>query len=405
MKILHVIPSYEPAWAFGGTVTATSNLCRALAGKGIQVTVYTTDADGKGGHLNVPLNQPVDIGGVKVWYFHCDLLPKKAFYSRGLAKKLKEAVTDFDIVHVSAIWQWIGVDVYRICKKQRIPYIITPHSSLMKFAFFSVGFQYIKKIYWKFWGRNAVINASAIQFLCEVEREESDWISDKTPSFIVPNGINLCEPVYEENQRELIRDRLNIPKESLVLLFLGRVHPKKQIELIIKAMPRILELKKDIYLIIVGPVEDYAYFENLKKIAQASKVNQNIIWNGPVKKQEVYDYYSASNIMVLPSIVEGISMAITEALQTSLPVLISNRVANYKEIGEDEAGIVVEPCYESVKNSLIQICSNIEQLKQLSQNARKSAENRYDINKVASLMIKAYEDVLTGKRRPELQWE
>ena len=151
-------------------------------------------------------------------------------------------------------------------------------------------------------------------------------------------------------------------------------------------------------------MEDSTYYEKLKKISQEAKVDQNIIWNGPVANQEVYDYYALGDIMVLPSIVEGISMAITEALATGLPVFISNRVANYKEIEEDNAGIVVEPYYESVKDSLIQVCRNSERLKQLSQNARKSAEKRYDINKVADLMIKAYEDILTGRRSPELQW-
>jgi len=404
MKILHVIPSYEPAWAFGGTVTATSNLCRALARQGIDVTVYTTDADGKGGYLSVPLNKPIDLGGVKVWYFHCDLLPKKAFYSSGLTKKLRDTVKEFDLVHMSAIWQWIGINVNNICKKQSIPYIVTPHSSLMKFAFYSVGSQFKKKTYWRLFGQKTVNNANAIQFLCEGEREESEFFSDKTPSFIVPNGIYLDETRYDESKRMALRERLNIPEKSLVLLFLGRIHPKKQIELIIKAMPYVLELRKDIFFIIAGPVEDYTYFENLKKISQASKVDQNIIWNGPVKNQEVYDYYSASDIMVLPSIVEGISMALTEALETSLPSFISNRVANYREVEEDKAGVVIEPYYESVKQGLIQLLKDNNLLKQLSQNARKSVEKRYDINNVAALMIKAYDDILTGRRSPELQW-
>jgi len=404
MKVLHVIPSYEPAWAFGGTVTATSNLCRALAKKGIDVTVYTTNADGKGGHLYMPLNQPVVLGGVKVWYFNCDLFPKKAFYSKGLAKKLGETIRNFDLVHMSAIWQWIGVDVHRISKKQGIPYIVTPHSSLMRFAFQSVGSQYRKYLYWRFFGRKTVKNADAIHFLCEGEREESECYSGNTPSFIVPNGIYLFKQQYDENRRNILRQKLNIPNEAFVILFLGRIHPKKKIELIIKTLPHILEWRKDTFFIIAGPVEDPTYYENLKKKSQAVKVVQNIIWHGPVANQEIYDYYALADIMVLPSIVEGISMAIIEALATGLPVFVSNRVANYKEIEKDNAGIVVDPYYESVKESLMQVCKRPERVKQLSQNARRSAENRYEINKVVSLMIKAYEEVLTGRRSAELQW-
>ncbi|MEM5831157.1 MAG: glycosyltransferase [Candidatus Aenigmatarchaeota archaeon] len=404
MKVLHVIPSYEPAWRFGGTVTATSNLCRALAKKGIDVTVYTTDADGKGGYLDVPLNEPLDLGGVKVWYFHCDLLPKDAFYSRGLAKKLKETVKDFDIVHVSAIWQWIQVNVYKACKKQNKPYIVTPHSSLMNYAF-KFGPKLNKKIYWKLFGKKTIKKASAIHFLCEGEREGSRSLCKDVTSFILPNGIDVNKFKRENKKGSLLRDKLGIPQEAIVLLFLGRIHPKKQIEYIIKSIPEILKYKKDVFFLIVGPIEDENYYNKLKVLLNTLKVSSNVIWIGSVKNEEVIEYYCASNIMVLPSIVEGISMAAIEAMCASLPLLVSNRVANWHEIEEDKAGVIVNPNFAEVCEALLRLCLNPELIKRLSINARKSAEKRYDINKVADLMIKAYEDVLTGRRSPELKWE
>ena len=121
MKILHVIPSYEPAWAFGGTVTATSELCRMLVRKGVDVTVYTTDADGRGGRLDVPLNTPVYLAGVKVWYLRGDFGKKKVFYSKGISNKLKKTINDFDLVHVAAVWQHIHQPVYNVCKNENIP--------------------------------------------------------------------------------------------------------------------------------------------------------------------------------------------------------------------------------------------------------------------------------------------
>ena len=131
MKILGIYPSFGYYPGFAGTTIAPTQLSVGLAKIGVDVTVYTTDADGKGGYLNVPLNTPVDLGGVKVWYFHCDLLPKKAFYSRDLTKKLEETVKDFDLVHVSAAWQWIQVVASRICQNFKIPYIVSTHGSLM----------------------------------------------------------------------------------------------------------------------------------------------------------------------------------------------------------------------------------------------------------------------------------
>ncbi|MFX0132363.1 MAG: glycosyltransferase [Candidatus Hodarchaeota archaeon] len=405
MKILHVIPSYEPAWIFGGTVTATSQLCRALARKGVDVTVYTTDADGKGGHLYLPINRPIEVGGVKVWYFNCDFGVKKAFFSRHLSNKLKETITYFDLVHVSSIWQWMQQTVYYICKRKKIPYIVTPHSSLQKSSFYAVGPHLTKKLYWKYFGQRTIKAASGIHLLCKGERDESEIFLNFTPSFIVPNGIDINKYKYSENKKIQLRKSMKISNKAMVLLFLGRIHPIKQIELVIRSLPYIFQNRKEYFLIIAGPVEDKSYFKFLKKISNKLQLNENIIWKGPIDNTEVSSFYSASDILILPSKSEGISMTIIEAMASSLPVLISNRVANYYEVDIDKAGIVVQPYFESVREALIKIFTKPYLLKEMSQNARISTVKRYRIEKVASLMIKAYEDILYGRRSPDLQWK
>ena len=97
-------------------------------------------------------------------------------------------------------------------------------------------------------------------------------------------------------------------------------------------------------------------------------------------------------------------MVVVEAMACGLPVLISNNVGIWREVQADNAGFVVNQDVDEIADVLKKCIEIPDLLKQLSQNARKSAENRYDINKVATLMIKAYEDVLTDKRSSELQW-
>lgn len=394
MKVLHVIPSYEPAWAFGGTVTATSNLCRALAKQGVDVTVYTTDANGKGGHLDVPLNQPVDLGGVKVWYFHCDFGVRKAFYSRGLAKKLKEAVTDFDLVHVSAIWQWIGADVYKYCKMYSKPYVVSTHGSLSPWPWSQ---SFVKKrIYWHIFGMKTIKETSAIHFTTNDERDKSLStvpILSKKQSFIVPNGIVI-------KRGKNIRNNLNIKDEQFLLLFTGRIHRKKGIHFIIEAMKRVDNNK--LLFLIVGHKEDIEYANYLTRISE--ELNGKVIWKESVPANMIWDYYSSSNLFVLPSYDENFGMVVVEAMSCGLPVLISKNVCIWREVQADNAGFVVNQDVNEMAQILKKCVENPLLLREISQNARQSAESRYDINKVASLMIKAYADVLTGRRSPELQW-
>jgi len=394
MKVIHVIPSYEPAWAFGGTVTATSNLCRMLAKKGVDVTVYTTDANGAGGYLNVPLNQPIDLGGVKVWYFHCDFLPKKAFYSRSLVKKLKESVGDFDIVHVSAIWQWIQINVCKSCKFYNKPYIITPHGSFNPWPWSHIFLK--KRIYWYAFGTKTIKAAAAVHFTTRDERDKSLStvpILSKKKSFIVPNGILIKEG-------KNVRSVLKIKDEQVLLIFAGRIHRIKGIHFIIEAMRKLKSNR--LTFLIVGHEEDVEYVNHLKEICR--ELAGNVIWKEAVSAKDIWDYYSSSDLFVLPSYDENFGMVVVEAMACGLPVLISNKVGIWREVQTDNAGFVVNQDINEITDVLKKCTENLAFLQELSHNARESAGKRYDINKVADLMIKAYEDVLIGRRSPELQW-
>lgn len=399
MKVLHVIPSYEPAWAFGGTVTATTNLCRTMARQGLDITVYTTDADGKGGHLDVTLNEPLDLGGVKVCYFYCDLGLKKAFYSSMLSKRIKETVKDFDLVHVSAIWQWIQVNVNRACKNSQIPYIVSPNGSFIRYAWKQNILK--KRPYWYLVGRKTIEDSAAIHFTTEVEREDSLFTLrplKPIPTFVVPNGIGLKKGARTQDMREV----LNIPEDKFLMLFLGRIHRIKGIEYILEALALIRDW--EVYLLIVGPQEDREYYNYLRALSRELNVDNNIVWHEAVNGNEVSNFYDCSNLYVLPSYSENFAMTVVEAMACGLPVLISKNVGIWREVQADGAGFVAGQDVQEIANILRRISKDRQSVLQLSQNARKSAENRYEINKVSSLMIKAYEDVLTGRRSPELQW-
>jgi glycosyltransferase involved in cell wall biosynthesis len=402
MKLLHVIPSYEPAWAFGGTVTATVNLCRALASQGIDVTVYTTDADGKGGHLDVSLNEPVDLGGVKVWYFKCDFGVKKAFYSRGLAKKLEESIEHFDIIDVSAIWQWIQVDVSRSCHSAGVPFVVTPHNSLSSKSM-NLDTNLKKKIYWELVGKSSLGKASAIHFLSEDERELSKQNASDLPSFIVPNGIDTSMIKSIGVDRKDLRQKLDVSEDEILLLFVGRIHPSKRLELVIKALGFLGN--KNITLVLIGPVSHESCYKYLVDLISEFKLKDKIILLGEVDNKKILEFYAAADLLFLMSNFEGVSMTSLEALASGLPVLVSEGVSNWKDIVEAEAGLVVKGDHVCLAEVLAKIANREIDLEILSNNARKTAEEKYSLSRVASLMIKAYEDVLTGRRSPELQWQ
>ncbi len=120
--------------------------------------------------------------------------------------------------------------------------------------------------------------------------------------------------------------------------------------------------------------------------------------------EEVVKWYSIADLLTLPSKVEGLSMTSIEAMACSLPVLASNRVANFHEIEQDQAGLIVEPNTSSIVSALNSILEERQLLNRLAENTVRSAINRYDIDQVASLMLTAYEDILAGNRSTSSQW-
>lgn len=389
MKVLHVIPSYEPAWAFGGTVTATSQLCRALAERGVDVTVYTTDADGKDGHLKVPLNKSVNLGGVKTWYFRCNFGMKRAFYSKDLANKLKDTIKEFDLIHVSAMWQWIQVDVYRMCKFLSIPYIISTHGSLSTWPWKQNPIR--KRIYWNLFSKKTIKGASAIHFTSQDERMKSFStipFLKNIQSFVIPNGLDI-KKIKKGGE---IRGKLGISDNKFILLFIGRIHRKKGIHFILEALKNFNG--KDFVFLMVGNKEDVDYVRYLTKIALGIK--DKVIWLEPVASDEVWDFYFSSDLFVLPSYDENFGMVVVEAMACGLPVLISKYVGIWREVQSNNAGFVVNQDVNEIVNVLKILSKDNDIICKMSKDARKFAKNGYNIENVVLLMIKAYENVLGG---------
>ena len=102
---------------------------------------------------------------------------------------------------------------------------------------------------------------------------------------------------------------------------------------------------------------------------------------------------------------ENFGYAAVEAMAAGVPVLISENVGICDAVRENGAGLVVPVNEDAIANALIEMLSNPERLKAMGKTAYELARKRYDIEVVAKLMVKAYEDVLTGRRSPECNWK
>src|SRR4051812_47806678 len=104
MKILHVVPTYVPAYRYGGPIYLVHGLFKSLIKEGHEVHVFTTNVDGP---LNtrVSLNMPVDLDGVKIRYFPSQFL-RRVYYSDPMKKALQNNLSSYDLVHNHSVFLW-----------------------------------------------------------------------------------------------------------------------------------------------------------------------------------------------------------------------------------------------------------------------------------------------------------
>lgn len=389
MKILCVSPGYFPAFRFGGPVASVHGLNKALVKKGIDVTVYATNA---GLRNDVLVDQEVDVEGVRVTYFSFAKLLEFTGttgwqFSLKMTKALKSELKKFDLVHIHAVWNYPTAVATYYCMKYDIPYIIAPRGTLYP--------ETIRKYYWKklpyyyLLAKRFMESAAAIHYTTHDELEKCHKsLGFKNKAMVIPNGIDVSE--YNNLPgRDVLEERYPVLKGKKVILFLGRLNWKKGLDILIKAYSKLTESRDDLHLLIVGN-DNGGYKKRVMSWINGCGIDHKVTFTGMLKGSDKLAVLAGSDIFVLPSYSENFGMAVVEAMASGLPVVISNKVGIYREVEKHKAGVVVECEPESLYRGIKYVLGDENFAKELSINGRRLAENYYGINKVADMMIDAY---------------
>ncbi len=345
MQLLFVLPTYEPAWKFGGVVSCISTLCRALAAEGVDVTVYTTNASGSDLPLDVPLNQPVELGGVKVWYFKSVFGPRSNFYSVGLINKLSLTIRNFDVLYVSAIWQWLGVEVAKLSRRNNVSMVIGTHGSFSVNLMKKSGIK--KKLYIKLFLLKALKSAAAIHLTTQSEKKDAVGLFNSMRSFIIPNAVDPEKFRPVPGGRERFRSRHGISIDAPVLVTVGRPDWMKRVDLLIRAISK----NKDWKLVVAGP-DNEGRAPEWKSLAMELEVSDRVIWTGLLHGDELLDALAAADLFALVSENENFGMVAVEAMMCGLPVMLSQGVGVWDLLKDENFLITVEKTEVSVAQGL-----------------------------------------------------
>ena len=391
MKILHIIPTYFPAHRQGGPIKSVHEMNKGLVKKGVEMTVYTTNIDGKS-VLNVPLNQGVDIDGVKVWYFPATFrLWEYSFaFHRALAKNAK----DFDLIHITSVFLAASALGAYYAKKFKKPYIISPRGSFMEEPLKYRPLK--KKVYINLIEKRNLAGAEAIHFT--VEKEKDGYLKAGLPfkkSIIIPNGLDVEVSNTITRDRIHFRKKFNISSDKKIVLFMGRLHFIKGLDTLIPAFAEVVKKEPNAILVLAGP-NDKNYKKEIElKIKNCKlKINNEVVFTGMLLGEDKIAAYRESDVFVLPSYSENFGIAVVEAMIAGNPVVVTKGVGISKEVEAAGAGLVVEKDVSQVAEAILKILNNSDLAKKMGEAGKKLVETEFSNEKVAEKFLKEYNKIL-----------
>lgn len=393
MNILMVIPAVGNV--YGGTSKCVFELAQALGKLGISVDIITTNANGKT-KLDVSLNIWIQQKNYRIQYFSY-LSWGDYKVSGSMTKWLFENVTNYDLVHTNAIFSLSNLPAYWACKLHQVPYIITPHGMLEPWALSYKAWK--KRFFYALFEKPALNYANALQMLASTEAEQLKLLGIKSPLAIVPNGIhhqdfeNLPDP-------ELFYQQFPDTRNKKLILFLGRIDPKKGLDLLSTAFSKVHKQFPQTHLIVAGP-DNIGFLPNVKNYFTEAGCLDAVTFTGMLTGKLKYAALAAATIYVAPSYSEGFSMSVLEGMASGLATVITTG-CNFPEAAKAGVAHVVNINAEEIATALSKCLQHPKQTQAMGDRARQFIFEQYTWERIAIRLIEVYTAILNKQPIPLL---
>ena len=372
MRILQAIASLDPA--DGGVVEAVQQLGSTLVSAGHSVEIASLDAP------DAPFMERCSLP-----VYALGPGATKYGFSAKFRRWLRANHAHYDAVIVNGLWQFHGYATWRALRKSNTPYVVYTHGMLDPWFKKRYPVKHLKKwLYWP-WAEHRVLrDAQAVLFTCEEERllaRESFWLYRCNEVVVSLGTSNPMGHAALEIQD--FHGQFPGLGDKKLLLFMGRIHPKKGCDLLIEAFARALSQDPRWHLVIAGP-DQVGWRADLQQRALQAGLDERITWTGMLGGALKWGAIRAANAFILPSHQENFGLAVAESLAAGVPVLISNKVNIWREVEQDQAGLVAEDTLEGTCN-LLHSYAGLPEGKALAmrQNARNCFLERFEIGKAA----------------------
>ena len=384
LRVLHVIPSISPRR--GGPSQAVIEMVTALRQRDVDAVILTTNDDCESILQGLTTGAWTTYKGVPVlafprWSPPIGALREFAF-SPGLSHWLFENINNYDLLHVHALFSYPSTIAMVQSRRAGVPYLLRTIGQLSPWSMARSKFR--KKLMMCLVEKSNINSAISLHFTTTLERDDCFVaLGQSFPSLVVPLGVRL--PPFAP--RRLTRS------EGLRLVFLSRLHPKKRLDVLLRALAELQRIapQTDWQLDIAG-TGDHAYVESLHSLAGQLNLSHRLRWLGHVQGEAKTCLLQEADWFVLPSAAENFGVAVVEALAAGTPVIVSPQVAVADFIERAGAGLVCPGDASALCQVLLQHCQGPSSAMRLA--ARSLAESTFTWSSVADQLDTSYRRIL-----------
>jgi glycosyltransferase involved in cell wall biosynthesis len=309
-----------------------------------------------------------------------------------MARELRRRVSEFDIVHVHSLYLFPTLAAAHYARRFRVPYLIRPHGTLDPYLRRRHRFR--KFLYSLLIERRNLNRASAIHYTAQEELELARPLGIRAPGVVVPLGVNGKAFEHLPARGEFRRHYPSL-NGKLLVVFLGRLTPKKGLDLLIDAFPLVLRQFRDAHLVIAGP-DDEGFGPRVRQWIGKAGVENATTLVGMVEGDRKLALLADTDVWVLPSYTENFGIAAVEAMACGLPIVLSDKVNIHREVSEAQAGLITGCDPVQVAAAISQLLGDQSLRQRLGAAARELVAAKFTWDSAATSLVGLYRELVRG---------
>ncbi len=377
MRVIHVVPAISEE--VSGPTYSVVRLCESLIEAGEDLTLAALDWSPM---PSMPAFMKVFPRGVG---------PGRLGRSPKMSRWLLGETADgkVDVIHNHGMWQMNAVYPGRATKGRRTKLVVSPRGAFSTWAMNHGSWS--KRIFWPLLQRPALAHASCFYATAESEYEDIRQMGFQQPVAIIPNGIDVPEFAQKK------------PRDIRTLLFLGRLHPIKGVDVLLNAWAAVMDAFPGWQLSIVGTDKAFGvqggYLEHMKALAAQLQLKR-LEFVGALYGEAKWSAYREADLYVLPTHSENFGMTVAEALAAGTPAIVT-KGAPWQGLNTHRSGWWIDIGIDSLVICLHEaMAQSLDELARYGINGREWMIREFSWQTIGKRMDQTYHWVIEGGEVP-----